>query len=47
MKILYVDLTTGTGGAIISLEQLLSRLDRAEFQPTVLLAAHSQGLGRL
>jgi glycosyltransferase involved in cell wall biosynthesis len=47
MKILYVDLTTGTGGAIISLAQLLSRLDRAEFQPTVLLAAHSQGRGRL
>jgi glycosyltransferase involved in cell wall biosynthesis len=46
MKILYVDLSPGWGGSLVSLERLLSRLDRAEFEPTVLLATRNPGRDR-
>ncbi len=47
MKILYVDLGTTLGGSLLSLEQLLGRLDRAAFQPVALLAARSPAISRM
>jgi glycosyltransferase involved in cell wall biosynthesis len=46
MKVTYVDLSPSRGGSIISLERLLSRLDRSSFQPTVVLAERNPGLPR-
>lgn len=47
MRILYVDLTPGIGGSLISLEQLLQGLDRRAYEPRVLLPAHSPMAARL
>ena len=47
MRILYLDLTPGIGGSLISLEQLLQGLDRRVFEPLVLLPAHSPMVARL
>ena len=33
MRILYIDLTAGIGGSIVSLEQLLGAMDRRAFEP--------------
>ncbi len=46
MKILYVDLSPGIGGSLLSLERLLSRLDRAEFEPVMALAAQNPAAPR-
>lgn len=41
MKVLFIDLGPGLGGSLISLQRLLSRLDRTAFQPTMLLSVHN------
>ncbi len=41
MRILYLDLSPNIGGSVISLEQLLKRLDRSVFVPTLILAERS------
>lgn len=46
MRILYVDLSPGIGGSLLSLERLLSRLDRDEFAPMIALAAHNPAAPR-
>ncbi len=46
MKILYVDLSPGWGGSLVSLERLLPRLDRPAFEPTLLLAGRNPGRAR-
>jgi glycosyltransferase involved in cell wall biosynthesis len=46
MRILYIDLTAGLGGSILSLEQLLSAMDRRAFEPVVLLSSHNPAIDR-
>ena len=46
MKILFVDLSPGWGGSLVSLERLLPRLERPAFEPIVLLAGRNPGRGR-
>jgi len=44
MKILYVDLSPGWGGSLVSLERLLTRLDPHVYRPLLLLAAQNHGV---
>lgn len=46
MRILYIDLTAGIGGSIVSLEQLLGAMDRRAFEPVVLLSSHNPAVER-
>ena len=46
MRILYIDLTAGIGGSIVSLEQLLGVMDRRAFEPIVLLSSHNPAIAR-
>jgi glycosyltransferase involved in cell wall biosynthesis len=46
MRILYIDLTAGIGGSILSLEQLLGAIDRRAFEPIVLLSSHNPAIER-
>ena len=46
MRILYIDLTAGIGGSIVSLEQLLGAIDRRAFEPIVLLSSHNPAIDR-
>ena len=45
-RVLYVDLSPGSGGSIHSLLSLLKRLDRRRWAPSVALAACNPALGR-
>ncbi len=45
-RVLYVDLSPGSGGSITSLLLLLERLNRDRWEPSVVLAAHNPALDR-